>query len=199
MLKHSEMPLYVLLHIYNLVGKWPPHRHIQTVQIALENEWNPKYICWLWKLVKTPQQMAFQYLPRLSIKSRAKKRCNNKKYACCTVLCRTEPSSLNAAPSCCTTCWARLLLGWESKGNKAQSTGQWQLLPQGIQGIEPPSFHGGHCPPHLQQEQQSTSWNGAAGSRSCLSCLTFMNNPSPSPSKKGIQGKGINSAHSNSF
>lgn len=84
---------------------------------------------------------------------------------------------------------------------KAQGTGQWQLLLQGVQGTEPPSSHSSQCPPHLQQEQQQfTSWDSVAESRSCLSCFTFTNNPSLAPSKKkGIQGKRINPAPSNSF
>lgn len=99
-------------------------------------------------------------------------------------------------------CWARLLLGWGEQKEKAQGTRQWQLLLQGVQGTEPPSFHSSHCPPHLQQEQQRfTSRNWAAERRSCSSCFTFTNNPSlaPSKKKKGIQGKRINPAPSNSF
>ena len=45
MLKYYEMHLCNLLHIYTIGGKCALHKHIQTVQIVLKNEWNTKYTC----------------------------------------------------------------------------------------------------------------------------------------------------------
>lgn len=62
-----------------------------------------------------------------------------------------------------------------------------------------PSFNSSRCPPPLQQgQQQLTSCKSAGESKSCLSCITFMNNCSLSASKKRYSRK-INSAHRNSF
>lgn len=53
---------------------------------------------------------------------------------------------------------------------------------------------------HPFSRDNSNSFCITAGeSKSCLSCGTFMNNHSPFPSRKGIQGRRINSTHSNSF